>query len=224
MRKFTLMIVAGLLLQACSAGGGIPFVDGLFPVTDTPAPSSTPTITFTPTVTATSTATQTVTPSPTIVRIPTEDPNLPTSTVVPIPIYIGEYTATPFVTATPIQENVGFLSVEVTDKHIYWGVCSPNRTRITARVQDDDEVFNVIIFVQVKSAKEEDYTPWTTGDAMHDHNDGTYSYILKANNIEGHNHYKNSWVRYQLVAVNFEGEEVGRTRIYAQVIALSPCM
>ena len=224
MRKFYLMIVLGLLLQACSVGGGIPFEDVLFPPTDTPLPSSTPTITLTPTVTATFTRTPSITPSATIVRIPTQDPNLPTSTFAPIPIFIGDNTATPISTPTLFSPGAGFLSVEVSDARIYWGVCSPNQTKITARVQDEDDVYNVIIFVQVKSAKKEDYTPWTTGDAMHDYNNGSFSYILKANNIDGHNHYKNSWVRFQLVAVNFEGEEIGRTMIYTEAIALSPCM
>jgi hypothetical protein len=89
---------------------------------------------------------------------------------------------------------------------------------------DREEVLSVVIFVRVRSAKKEDYTPWTTGDVMSDHRDGTYTYLLRGSAIEGHNHYRDSWVIFQLVATNNKGEEVGRTQIYTGSIALSPCM
>ena len=91
-------------------------------------------------------------------------------------------------------------------------------------MEDPEEVISVVIFVQVKSMKKEDYTPWTTGDVMFNHRDGTFSYTLIGSKIEGHNHYRNSWVRFQLVATDDKGEEIGRTQIYTEVIDLSPCM
>jgi hypothetical protein len=221
MRKFYLMMLLAFFLQACA---GIPFQDVLFPATNTPAPTATETVTFTPTITRTPTVTPSVTPSATIVRIPTQDPNLPTATFAPIPIFIGNNTATSAAVPTPIRPGPGFLSMSVSESKIYWGVCDPNKTKIIVQVEDPEEVFSVIIFVQVKSAKEEDYTPWTTGDAMHNHRDGTFSYDLGANHIYGRNHYQKSWVFLQMVAVNDKGEEVGRTLIFRDLIALSPCM
>jgi len=114
--------------------------------------------------------------------------------------------------------------MSVSESKIKWGVCQPNKSKIIMQVEDPDEVFSVIIFVQVKSAKEDDYTPWTTGDAMHNHRDGTFSYVLQANHIYGRNHYQRSWVFLQMVAINDKGEEVGRTLIFRDLIALSPCM
>ena len=221
MHRFYLMMVSVILLQACA---GIPFEDVLFPPTDTPAPTSTATITFTPVATRTPTIAPSVTPSATIVRIPTQDPFLPTSTFAPIPIFIGNDTATPIAAPTLARPGPGFLSMSVSENKIYWGVCDPNRTKIVVQVEDPDEVFSVVIFVQVKSAVEEDYTPWTTGDAMHNHRDGTFSYTLRASSIYGRNHYKKSWVFLQMVATNDKGEEVGRTLIFRNLIALSPCM
>ncbi len=89
---------------------------------------------------------------------------------------------------------------------------------------DPEEVASVVIFVQVKSAEDEDYTPWTSGDVMYNYFDGTFSYTLQATEINGHNHYKKSWVRMQLVATNIKGEEVGRTRIIPELASLEPCM
>jgi hypothetical protein len=91
-------------------------------------------------------------------------------------------------------------------------------------MQNPEDVYSVIIFVQVKSAIKEDYTPWTTGDSMERHNDGTFSYLLAANTTRGHNHYKRAWILFQLVATDDIGEVIGRTRIYSNEISLSPCM
>jgi len=225
MRRLSTVILLSILLQACS----FPFADALFPPTNTPAPSSTPTLTPTSTRTPRPTITPTFTPSPTIVHISTQDPDLPTATFVPIPVFIGAETATPFVFGTITAPTIsnpgpGFVSVTVSPNKIYWGICKTNRTTITAVVEDRDEVLSVVIFVRAKSVKEEDYTPWTTGDVMAGHGDGSYTYVLRGSNVEGHNHYRDSWVHFQLVATNVDGEEVGRTQIYIESIHLSPCM
>jgi hypothetical protein len=220
MRRFFLMIVLVFLIQACA---GIPFGGALTP-TNTPASTATATVTFTPTNTPTASITPTITPSPTIVHIPTWDPNQPTATFVPVPIYIGKDTVTPIVTSTPLRPGPGFLSVQVSENRIYWGICKPNKTKIITQVENPEDVFSVIIFVQVKSAIKEDYTPWTTGNTMQKHSDGTFSYTLAANSTYGRNHYKNSWILFQLVATDDKGEVIGRTMIYPNAIALSPCM
>ena len=215
MRKFYFVMVLAVLLQACA---------GLRPPTNTPAPTPTAMATFTPMDTLTPTITPTITSSPTVVHIPTQDPNQPTETFVPVPIFIGRDTITPVLTSTPFRPGPGFLSVELSEKRIYWGSCQPNRTRIVAQVENPEDVFSVIIFVQVKSAFKDDHTPWTSGNAMHDHRDGTFSYNLSANTTRGHNHYKSSWILFQLVATDDMGLEIGRTRIYTNEIALSPCL
>jgi len=224
MRKFYLVMVLAILIQAC---GGMSLGDGLFPSAHTPAPSATATTVFTPTITRTPTITPSITPSATIVRIPTEDPDLPTPTLLIIPTLSRNDSSTPsaFIPQTfTTKPGPGFLSLTISDNRIYWGVCEPNRTKITVEVEDPDGVFSVVIFVQVKSAKKEDYTPWTTGDAMHNHRDGAFSYLLRANSIYGRNHYQKSWVFLQMVATNDEGKEVGRTQVFRNLIALSPCM
>jgi hypothetical protein len=161
------------------------------------------------------------------VRIPTQDPNQPTSTFAPIPVIIdGGLTATPLpqnVTPTAFRPGPGFLSVSISENKIFWGSCKHNKTTITAVVEDEEEVFSVVIFTYVRAANKDDSTPWTKGNVMHDHGDGSYTYVMRGSEVEGHNHYKNSWIVFQLVITDIEGNEVGRTRIYDQTIALSPC-
>ena len=226
MRKISMVVFLTVLLQACSMDEGIPFVRDLYPPAETPLPTATATLTITPTRTSTPTRTLTSSPTVTVVHLPTFDPFATTATFIPIPIDIGKETATPIVLPASTISNLGagFLSVTVSANKIFWGSCKRNKATITAVVEDPYEVFSVIIFVRVKSAKKEDFTPWTTGDAMHDHRNGTFTYVLRGSEIEGHNHYRDSWVWFQLVATNDKGEEVGRTPIYTEAIALSPCM
>jgi hypothetical protein len=224
MRRLYLVVVLAVIIQACT---GMPL--GIFDSpTNTPVPPTAALpATFTPVDTSTPTITPTITSSPTIVHLPTWDPNQPTATFIPVPIFIGKFTATPLTpipTLTPVRPGPGFLSVEVTEKRLYWGSCKPNKTRIITTVENPEDVFSVIIFVQVKAANKEDSTPWTTGNSMQNHGNGTFTYWLSANTTEGHNHYKNSWIRFQLVATNDMGEAIGRTQIYTNEIALSPCM
>ena len=220
MRRVYHVMILAILIQACA---GLPF-GGALPPTNTPAPIATLPASFTPMDTPTVTITPTITPSPTIVHIPTWDPNQPTATFIPVPIYIGKDTATPLVTPTPLRPGPGFVSLGVSDNKIFWGSCKPNTTKITTQVENPEDVFSVIIFVRVKSAVKEDYTPWTTGNTMQKHSDGTFTYTQAANSTRGHNHYKNSWIEFQLVATNNKGQEIGRTMIYPNAIALSPCM
>ncbi len=220
-RRLYIMTMLAILIQACA---GMPFNDVLFPPTDTPTSTSTATVTFTPMDTPTATITPTITSSPTIVHIPTWDPSQPTATFIPVPIFIGNETATPVIPPTPSRPGPGFLTVNVSDNKIFWGSCKPNKTVIITKVENPEDVFSVIIFVQVKSAVKNDSTPWTSGNTMQRHGEGIFSYSLAANTTQGHNHYKNSWILFQLVATDDMGKEVGRTMIYTNAIALSPCM
>jgi hypothetical protein len=223
MRRLYLAMVLAISIQACS---GLP-LNGLNAPTDVPGPTATATVTLTPMDTPTATITPTITPSPTIVHIPTWDPSQPTATFIPVPIFIGEFTATPvapIASMTPALPGPGFLSVQVSEKKIFWGSCKPNMSRIITQVESPDDVYTVTIFVKVRSATKPDETPWTQGDSMDNHGNGRFTYRLYANTTRGHNHYKNSWILFQLVATDDFGEEVGRTMIYETEIALSPCM
>jgi hypothetical protein len=217
MRKIYLVTVLAILIQSCS---GMPV---LFP-TITPAPTATETLTATPSSTPTITTTPTITPSPTIVHIPTYDPYQPTMTAISFPTRAGATPVAPFSTPTSNRPGPGFVAVTISDKKIYWGSCKPNATKIIAKMENPEDVYSIIVFVQVKSAFKEDSTPWTSGDVMERHVDGTFSYLLSANTTRGHNHYKQSWILFQLVATNGFGEVIGRTKIYSSEIALSPCM
>jgi hypothetical protein len=94
---------------------------------------------------------------------------------------------------------------------------------IRTEVEDPDEVFSVIIFVRTKDIQEEDYTPWTSGAIMLNRGQGEFTYNMVGSEVYGHDHYLRSWVYFQLVATNIEGEEIGRTRVYEKAFDMYPC-
>lgn len=208
MHRFGLVMILMVLLQACSLG----------------APAPAPTSTFAPTNTSTPSLTPSITPSPTIVRLPTQDFSQPIPTPFVFELFIGSVTVTPFATPGSTSPGSGFSLVTVSNPKFYWGGCKYNSTVILAKVDDPEGVVSVVIFTRVKSAESDDSTPWTSGNVMLKHSDGSYSYLMRGSDLEGHNHYKRSWVIFQLVATDKNGEEVGRSKIYTDAITLSPCM
>lgn len=217
MRKIVFLLLITILIQSC----------GIAPATSTPQPTSTIFVTYTLINTPTSTFTPVPSASPTIVKIPTQDPNQPFPTFPSIPIFIGDgdVTATQSIitTSTPSKPGPGFAKLSFSPTHIYWGGCEGNQAVINAEVEDPENVAGVILFTRVKSATEEDSTPWNKGFIMLDNHDGTYTFIAVGSEIFGHNHYKKSFFSFQLVAVDNKGEEVGRTKVYENVISMSPC-
>jgi hypothetical protein len=210
MRKLYVLILLALLIQACSPGAALP--------------TSTATMTPSPNATVTPSLTPSITVSPTIVRIPTQNFFQPEATPFQFQLFVGSVTATPFSVAGTARPGAGFTSVTISEKKVYWGGCKYNSTTITTEIDDPEEVFSVIIFTRVMDAEnEDDFTPWTSGNVLFNNGDGTFTVKLRGSEIQGHNHYKKSWVLFQLVATNIKGEEVGRTKTY-QEIQLSPCM
>ncbi|MBX3037916.1 MAG: hypothetical protein KF758_13485 [Anaerolineales bacterium] len=213
MRKILLVMLLILFIQSCAPAQ----------VTNTPQPTSTTFITYTPIDTPTQTFTPIPTASPTIVRIPTQDPNA-IATFPIVPIFIGDVTATQPLSLVPTSSRPGpgFVSVSYSPTKMYWGGCEANQAVINATVEDYQAVAGVIIFMRVKSATRDDSTPWTKGNIMYDNKDGTFTFIAVGSEIQGHNHYKDSFVVFQLISVDKKGKENGRTKIYDDIF-MSPC-
>ena len=209
MRARNLLILWILFITACSAGFGAP-KETPIPV-DSPTTSPTPTETQTPLPTATAT----------VIRLPTQDFNKPTFT--PFVLEVDGNTVTPMPSPTSSKPGVGFFSLTYSPKKIYWGACKPNSVTISTTVDDPDEVFSVLLFYRVKDYEEEDYTPWNTGIVMLDRGQGEFTHTMVGSEVDGHNHYLKSWVYFQLIATNIEGEEVGRTRLYDKAFEMYPC-
>ncbi len=210
MHKSAFIIIAMLLLQSCSA---LDFIPGLAP-TSTTIPSAT--ATQTPTNTPTPTRTITPTPRDTVTPIGA----VPTST----PFILVSADAPTFVsTPTPYKPIGGFESISITQGKIFYGICKPNYTKMTIKVENPLEVDTVYLFFRLESGKRPgETTPWT-GTITDNDGDGFFLYTLRANNIPERRNFIKAWVQYQFVATDEDKNILGRSQIYTRNIILEPC-
>jgi len=212
MQKAIPIIIAILLLQACSAMELLPNMAA----TNTPTPSSTPTRTPTGTPTLTPTRTTTPTPRDTATLIISEF-------YTPV-IFVGEIMPTDlYSTPTPLLPFDGFESIELSRGLIYYGVCKHNYMKMTIKMEHPEEVHKVYLFFRLESAKKPgDTTPWT-GTVTDNDGGGYFLYTLWANNIPDRKNFIKAWVHYQFVAEDDDKKIIGRTHIYTRNLILEPC-
>jgi hypothetical protein len=212
MHKSTLIIIAMFLLQSCSA---LDFIPGLAP-TSTITPS--PTATQTPTNTPTPTRTITPTPRDTVTPIGAA----PTSTLF-ILVSPDAFDLNSILTPTPYKPIGGFESISITKGKIFYGICQPNYTKMTIKVENPIEVDTVYLFFRLESGKKPgETTPWS-GTVTDNDGAGIFLYTLRANNIPERKNFIKAWVQYQFVAVDEDKEILGRSQIYTRNILLEPC-
>ena len=212
MRKLLFLFCSMLFLLACSMTDFIP----------QPAPASiftaasSPTATQTPTITQIPTRTTTPTPRNTATLIISEF-NTPV-------ILVSDMAPTIVVSFPTLTEPTGgFESVELSQGHIYYGVCKQNYTKMTVKVENPEQVRKVYLFFRLESGKKPgDTTPWY-GTVTYNDGGGYFLYTMWANNIPERKNFLKAWVHYQLVAEDSTGEIVGRTQVYTRNLLLEPC-
>ncbi|MBI5842614.1 MAG: hypothetical protein HZB19_21195 [Chloroflexi bacterium] len=223
MKKFGFISIIALLISACS-------LPGISTAPTQPASQPTPVKIGTATQPATLTGTQ---PTPTFTSTPTVLGGLPptarktstkhvtvTPTFTPLPIFPD--TPTPLILVVTDTPGEGFRSVEISGNKIFWGICKPGTVNLTAEVTEPDEVVRVYLFIHLLDFDTPDTTPWY-GTVMDGHEDGTFTYMLNADYVDGRRNYLKAWVVYQMVAVDKDEKTIGRTKIYEQTLTIEPC-
>jgi hypothetical protein len=135
----------------------------------------------------------------------------------------ASFTLTPLAPFAQVAPTGGFESVELSQGSIFYGICQPNFTKMTVKVEDSQEVRKVYIFFRLESGKKPgDTTPWT-GSTTYNDGGGFFLYTLRANNIPERGNFLKAWVHYQFVAEDAGGELIGRTQVYTRNLVLEPC-
>jgi hypothetical protein len=237
MKKLIQILVLGALLGGCS---GLPNIDlpqlGATatqpPPVDTPTkfPSSTPMptqnlfatatstpLTFTPTVT--SIGAELFTQTNTATAFPTAAPtlSLPTPGLPPGAASGGIFT----------PQSVGITAVLLSSTTMYWneGPCEPRNIKFSAFVADPANTFRVYLFTRLREKKNTlNVTRWNAGAWMiKDETNGSFNYNLRTFNLRRYYYFKEAWLEYQLVALDENQEEIGRTPIYDKNATLVRC-
>jgi hypothetical protein len=237
MKKLIQILVLGALLGGCS---GLPNINlpQLGATATQPPPVDTPTAfaSRTPIPTQNLFATATSTPltfTPTVTSIGAE-------------LFTATSTATAFPTAAPTlvlsapgsvsdpasgdifaSESVGFTSVQLSSNTMYWnaGPCEPRNIQFSASVADPANTFRVYLFTRLREKKNTlNVTRWNAGAWMiKDESNGSFNYNLRTFNLRRYYYFKEAWLEYQLVALDEDQEEIGRTPIYDKNATLVRC-
>jgi hypothetical protein len=216
MRKLLFILSTVLLILACSTLDLIPAPAPASTPTNSPTASNTPTITQIPTRTSTPTPRDTAT-------LIISDFNTPAVLVTDEAPTFASFTLTPLSPFAPVAPTGGFESVELSQGNIFYGICQPNFTKMTVKVENSEEVRKVYIFFRLESGKKPgDTTPWT-GSVTYNDGGGFFLYTLRANNIPERGNFLKAWVHYQFVAEDAGGELIGRTQVYTRNLVLEPC-
>ena len=221
MTKKILLLVCAILISACSVNIdqflGVPPTPVSVPTStvtnNTPieVPSITPTVptpTFTITPTMIGVKTKTFTPEPTAVTLMVQ----PTSAESPTP------------SATQEAMN-GFVKISLSSDVFYKGkACDPVSVKFTAQVSDPQKAAYVTLFVRFKSKLVNVASKWTS-IAMDKQTlgAGTFTHELVPLEMKLVDSFENAWVQYQLVATDFTSNQVGKTDIFAEKLALMNC-
>jgi hypothetical protein len=179
-------------------------------------------------------------PSNTPTDIPTSTPTVPTLTYTPTPTLLGFKSATPTPqesftptaftplhmitphTFTPSVVMEGFISVFTSSAEFYKKGCEPGTVTITGQVAKPLEVNFVVLFVRFKSKLTGNTSEWTS-IGMQSLSAGTYSHVLRSDEMKDDDLFKNAWVEYQMVATNLDAREKGRTAIFSEKLTLLDC-
>jgi hypothetical protein len=237
MKKFIQILLLGIFLGGCS---GLPNISlpslGATatqpPPVDTPtkAPSSTPMptqnlfatststpLTFTPTVT--SIGAELFTPTNTATAFPTSAPtqSLPTPGLPP-DAASGDVFA---------PQSVGFVNILLSSNTMYWneGPCDPRNIKFSVVVEDVVNTDKVYLFTRLREKKNTlNVTRWNAGAWMvKDESNGSFNYNLRTFNLRRYYYFKEAWLEYQLVALDKNQQEIGRTPIYDRNATLVRC-
>lgn len=236
MKKLIQLVLLATFLGGCASLSEInipqllatptspPVVDSPTPTaSNTPAPTqnffatstSTP-LTFTPTVT--SIGAEFFTPTNTATLFPTQPAvtlSLPTTGLPPLEP--GNY-------FTP--QSTGFLSILLSSNTMYWneGPCSPRNIKFSAFVADTVNTDKVLLFTRLREKRNTlNVTKWNAGALMVQEENGSFNYNIRTWNLRRYYYFREAWLEYQLVALDENLQETGRTPIYDRNITLARC-
>lgn len=238
MKRLIQLLVLGVLLASCS---GLPNIS-LPQLNATPTPPSqadtqTPIPSTTPVPTQNLFATSTRTPltyTPTVTMIGAElfTPTN-TATLFPTQSLATQTVAAPGLPPLPSSDNyftpqsTGFLAVLVSSNTMYWneGPCSPRNIKFSAFVADTANTQNVYLFTRLREKKNTlNVTEWNAGAWMvKDEANGSFNYNIRTWNLKRYYYFREAWLEYQLVALDVNRNETGRTPIYDRNINLVRC-
>lgn len=186
------------------------------PPTETRPPSETPSIT--PTV-----ATPTFTFTPTLLGglQSTDEIGTPTGTPTRSPTAIQLVLGGPLTQTSYVK---GFVSIILSEPEISWGDCdAPHEVMVTARVSEPARTLNVTIYVRLEGKAGGDSTDFISGTLMENLFNGSFTYLIRAEEIRSYSNFSDAWIQLQFVSTDTGNKVIDRTRVFTQNLSLTRC-
>lgn len=210
-------LFTALVLLACGLGDipaliqptAVPFVPATaIPPTTTPSPEALPTQTSAPTATATNTEVPATFPPP-ATATPAD-----TETSTPVPP-----TGSPTAAATELV-GTGLSAVNLSTSVFYFGACQPTTVTFTATVTNPIQIADLVLFTRYENKATGRVTSWDKGASLSLAGPGVYTRTVSSAHLGV---TEDSWVHYQFVGTDSQGQVVARSIVYHDTLSLSPC-
>jgi hypothetical protein len=134
----------------------------------------------------------------------------------------------PETTPTPTSVPLSFIDPWISTDHIYYVPpfsnyqCDPKEAEFRVGLTSLEGVANVLLFVQLKEQSSGNLGGWTDGIPMNPAGNGQFTAMVYAENIPGAETFGESWVQYQFVALDKNGEALARSEVFWNLTS-SPC-
>ncbi len=134
----------------------------------------------------------------------------------------------PETTPTPTSVPLSFIDPWISTDHIYYVPpfsnyqCDPKEAEFRVGLTSLEGVANVLLFVQLKEQSSGNLGGWTDGIPMSPAGNGQFTAMVYAENIPGAETFGESWVQYQFVALDKNGEVLARSEVFWNLTS-SPC-
>ncbi len=210
-----LSLITALLVLACGISD-IPYLIAPTPspfptataVPPTPSPQILPTHTATPTLTAPNTEVVATFPPP-ATATPAD-----TATNTPVPP-----TGSPTPAATELV-GTGFNAVNLSNNVFYFGFCQPTTVTFTVTVTNPVQIADLVLFTRFENKSTGFLTSWDKGVSMTLAGPGVYTRTLNSDHLGV---TEDSWVHYQFVGTDSQGQVVARSIVYHDTLSLLHC-
>jgi hypothetical protein len=132
-------------------------------------------------------------------------------------VYIAGETPTPTETPTPEPSGPEFDN-RTEPKQAYRGICSPNQVTFEVRVQAEETVQAVYVFLKLQDADSGTATPWNSGNALNPLGSGVFRKTIPTSSMPDLGVFSSAYLLYQFNAVGSDSRNFGNSPVFADVV------
>jgi hypothetical protein len=123
----------------------------------------------------------------------------------------------------PLLGSGPFSTILMSDKHLYWGSCTPSSINATVKLVDGFQAFGVMIMLRLQDVQSGATTEWGGGAIMDKQGNGVFTYTLTAKSFTHYKEYLQALGQYQFVAYDANLHRIGASTQYLNDLRIARC-